>query len=43
MKKPNIAEIYLLDTKIIFLADSLNEIENLVKYQIDGIKLKDEK
>jgi hypothetical protein len=37
----NIAEIYLLDTKIIFLADSLNEIENLVQYQIDGIKLKD--
>jgi hypothetical protein len=38
-----IAENYLIDTKIIFLADSLNKIENLVKYQIDGIKLKDEK
>ncbi|GAX87263.1 conserved hypothetical protein [Lebetimonas natsushimae] len=36
-----IAENYLLDTKIIFLADSLDEIEILVKYQIDGIKLKD--
>jgi hypothetical protein len=36
-----IAENYLLDTKIIFLADSFDEIENLIKYQIDGIKLKD--
>jgi hypothetical protein len=36
-----IAENYLLDTKIIFLASSLDEIENLVQYQIDGIKLKD--
>jgi hypothetical protein len=36
-----IAENYLLDTKIIFLANSLNEIENLIQYQIDGIKLKD--
>jgi hypothetical protein len=37
------AENYLLDTKIIFLADSLDEIKNLIKYQIDGIKLKDKK
>jgi hypothetical protein len=36
-----IAENYLLDTKIIFLAKSLDEIENLILYQIDGIKLKD--
>jgi len=36
-----IAENYLLDTKIIFLSDSLDLIENLVKYGIDGIKLKD--
>jgi len=36
-----IAENYLLDTKIIFLSDSLDLIENLVKYEIDGIKLKD--
>ena len=35
------AENYLLDTKIIFLANSLDFIENLVKYEIDGIKLKD--
>jgi hypothetical protein len=38
-----IAESYLLDTKIIFLATSLDEIENLVQYQIDGIKLKDKR
>jgi len=38
-----IAENYLLDTKIIFLADSLDLIENLIKYEIDGIKLKDKK
>jgi hypothetical protein len=37
------AENYLLDTKIIFLADSLEKIEVLVKYRIDGIKVKDEK
>ncbi|WP_024787868.1 MULTISPECIES: hypothetical protein [unclassified Lebetimonas] len=37
------AENYLLDTKIIFLADSFEKIEVLVKYRIDGIKLKDEK
>ena len=36
-----IAENYLLDTKIIFLANSFDLIENLIKYEIDGIKLKD--
>jgi len=36
-----IAENYLLDTKIIFFANSFDEIENLIQYQIDGIKLKD--
>jgi hypothetical protein len=35
-----IADDYLLDTKIVFLADSLESIEELVKFNIDAIKLK---
>jgi hypothetical protein len=35
-----IAENYLFDTKIILFIDSFEEIENLIQYQIDGVKLK---
>jgi len=38
-----IAENYLLDTKIIYLANSLDEIEKIAKLGIDGIKLKENK
>jgi hypothetical protein len=36
-----IAEEYLLDTKIVYLADSLEEIEEVAKLGIDAIKLKE--
>ena len=38
-----IADNYLLDSKIVFLADSLDEIEEISKYTIDAIKLKGNK
>jgi len=38
-----IAEKYLLDTKVIYLADSLDEIEKIAKLGIDGIKIKEKK
>jgi len=34
------AENYLLDCKIIYLANNLEEIEKIAEYTIDGIKLK---
>jgi len=36
-----IAENYLLDTKIILLVESFDKIEEITKFTIDGIKLKD--
>ena len=36
-----IAENYLLDTKIILLVENFDKIEEIAKYGIDGIKLKD--
>ena len=38
-----IANEYLLDTKIIFLINSLEEIENIALLGIDGVKLKENK
>ena len=35
-----IADEYLLDTKIVYLASSLDEIEEIAKHSIDAIKLK---
>jgi len=37
----DIAQEYLLDTKIIYLANSLDEIEEVAKLGIDGIKIKE--
>ena len=36
-----IVDEYLLDTKNVFLANTLDEIEEAAKYFIDGIKLKE--
>jgi len=36
-----IADEYLLDTKIVLLIDDFNEIEKIVQYGIDAIKLKE--
>jgi len=41
VKFQKIVDDYLLDTKNIYLADSLNEIETVAKYTIDGIKIKE--
>ncbi|MEO1959070.1 MAG: hypothetical protein ABGX23_05915 [Nautiliaceae bacterium] len=38
-KLQEVAENYLLDTKIIYLAKSLDEIEKVASYSIDGIKI----
>jgi len=38
-----IANEYLLDTKIILLINSLEEIEKIALFGIDGVKLKDNK
>jgi len=38
-----IANEYLLDTKIILLINSLEEIEKIALFGIDGVKLKDKK
>jgi hypothetical protein len=35
-----IADNYLTDTKVVYLASSLDEIEEAAKYSIDAIKLK---
>jgi len=35
-----IADNYLLDTKIVMLIDSLDEIPSVVQYTIDAVKLK---
>jgi len=36
-----IAENYLLDTKIILIVENFDKIEEIAKFTIDGIKLKD--
>jgi len=36
-----IAENYLLDTKIILLVENFDKIEEIARFTIDGIKLKD--
>jgi hypothetical protein len=36
-----IAEEYLLDTKVVYLLKSLDEIEEVAKYGIDAVKLKE--
>ncbi len=35
------ANEYLLDTKVVYLADSFDEIETLAKHGIDAVKLKE--
>jgi len=40
-KFQKIAENYLLDTKIILFVENFDKIEEIVKFGIDGIKLKD--
>jgi len=42
-KFQDIANEYLLDTKVIYLADTLDEIEDAAPLGIDGIKLKEKK
>ncbi|NPA88401.1 hypothetical protein [Caminibacter pacificus] len=42
-KFQEVAEEYLLDTKIIYLADSLDEIEKIAPLGIDGIKVKEKR
>ena len=36
-----IAEDYLLDTKVVYLTDSFENIEEVAKHRIDAIKLKE--
>ena len=43
VKLQKIANEYLLDTKIIYLADSFKEIEKIALFGIDGIKLKEKR
>jgi len=40
-KFQKIAEKYLLDTKIVYLASSFNEIEKVAELGIDAVKLKE--
>ncbi|GAB6046106.1 hypothetical protein JCM11957_17050 [Caminibacter profundus] len=41
LKFQQIAEKYLLDTKIVYLANSLDEIEKTAELGIDAVKLKE--
>ena len=42
-KFQQIAENYLMDTKIVYLADNLEKINEIADYGIDAIKLKEKK